>query len=249
LARRDRLGADVVLADPGKPVVGERRDAGLRNVSEADVARLGQQHRADADVQVLGAGAAFAEMSERVGESTPAADLQEHFGERDTIGQHPGGGFTERGQLFGLIERFELCEVGAVGARDLGDLQREVVVEPLGRLTVGAVELTGEQLERPLRRGLEAHAGADLRPRHGPRGSLEQLRPRVDETAGAGNEHVPAVQRGLERLQHAERICAPVKLVVPELRIRENESSPPAGDDLQRYRCSTDAAGAALQRP
>jgi hypothetical protein len=54
-------------------------------------------------VQVLGAGAAFAEVGEGVGEVGPAADFQEHFGERDTIGQHPGGGRAERGQLLGLI--------------------------------------------------------------------------------------------------------------------------------------------------
>ena len=59
--------------------MGERWDAGLRDVGQADVARLGQQHRADTDVQVLGAGAAFAEVGERVGEAGPGADLQEHL--------------------------------------------------------------------------------------------------------------------------------------------------------------------------
>ncbi|MGO9901627.1 MAG: hypothetical protein ACLP0J_18515 [Solirubrobacteraceae bacterium] len=158
-------------------------------------------------------------MGERVGETGPAADLQEHFGERDTIGQHPCRGRAEGGQPFGLIECFEFAEVGSVVAGDLGDLEREVGVEALGGLSVGAVQLSAELLERALRRGVEAQAGADLRPCRGPCGSLEQLRPRVGETAGAGNEHVSSVQRCLERLQHAEGVCAPVDLVLPELRV------------------------------
>jgi hypothetical protein len=90
--------------------------------------------------------------------------------------------------------------------------------------------LSAELLERSLRRGVEVQAGADLGARRGPCGSLEQLRSRVGETAGAGNEHVASVQRCLERLQHAEGVCAPVDLVLPELRVREHESAPPAAD-------------------
>jgi hypothetical protein len=186
---------------------------------------------------------------ERVGEAGPAADFQEHFGERDTIGQHPGGGRAEDGQLFGLIESLEFAEVGSVVAGDLGHLECEVVVEALGGLSVGAVQLSAELLERSLWRGVEAQPGADLRPRCVPCGSLEQLRARVGETAGAGNEHVASVQRCLERLQHAEGVCAPVDLVLPELRVGKHESAPPAADDLQRHRRGADASRAALQRP
>jgi hypothetical protein len=83
-------------------------------------------------MQVLGAGAAFAEVGERVGEAGPAADFQEHFGERDAIGH-------------------------------LGDFEREVGVEAIGGLSVGAVQVSAELLERPLRCGVEVQADADLR--------------------------------------------------------------------------------------
>ncbi len=49
----------------------------MRDVGEADVAGLGEQYGADADVQVLDAGAAFAEVRERVREMRPAADLEQ----------------------------------------------------------------------------------------------------------------------------------------------------------------------------
>ena len=104
----DRLGADVVLADPGEPVWRQRGDAGVGDLGQADVARLGEQDGADADVEVLGAGEAFAEMRERVGEPGPAADLQQHLGERDAGREHRGGGRAQRAQLLGLVERLEL---------------------------------------------------------------------------------------------------------------------------------------------
>jgi hypothetical protein len=39
-------------------------------------------------VQVLDAGATFADVRERVGEAGPAADLEQDLRERDAIGQH-----------------------------------------------------------------------------------------------------------------------------------------------------------------
>jgi len=107
----------------------------------------------------------------------------------------------------GLIECLELAEVGPVVAGDLGDLERENGVEALGGLPVRAVQLSAELLKRSLRRGVEAQTGADLRPRRCPRGSLEQLRPRVGEPARAGDEHVAvaAVARQLARAQEASR--------------------------------------------
>lgn len=47
--------------------LGQRRAAGLRDLGQADVARLGEQRRADTRVEILGAGAALAEMCERIG--------------------------------------------------------------------------------------------------------------------------------------------------------------------------------------
>jgi hypothetical protein len=169
----DRLGAHVVLADPGEPVGRQRRDAGVGDFGQADVARVGEQHRADADVQVLGAGEAFAEMGERVGKPGPAANLQQHLGERDAGREHRGGGRAQPAQLLGLSESFELCQVGPIGAGELGDLQGDVLGQALGGLSVGAVELGAEPVERLLRIGLEAQPGADLGPRGRPRGTAE----------------------------------------------------------------------------
>jgi hypothetical protein len=104
----DRLGAHVVLADPGESGGRQRRDAGVGDFGQADVARLGEQHRADADVQILGAGEAFAEMSERVGKPGPAANLQQHLGERDAGREHRGGGRAQPAQRLELSESFEL---------------------------------------------------------------------------------------------------------------------------------------------
>ena len=198
--------------------MGGRWDAGLRDLGQADVARLGEQHGADADARVLGACAA-AEVGERVGVVGPGADLQEHFGERDTIGQHRRGDRAEPCQLLGFIKRLELAEVGAVGAGDLGDVKRQVGLEALGGLPVGAVQLGAELIECPLWLRGEAQAGADLRPRCGPRGAAQQVGARVGEATRACNEHVAAMQRRLERLQDAEGICAPVELALAELRV------------------------------
>jgi hypothetical protein len=49
----------------------------MRDVGEADVAGLGEQDGADADVQVLDASAAFAEVRERIREACPVADLEQ----------------------------------------------------------------------------------------------------------------------------------------------------------------------------
>ena len=50
------LGPDVVLLDPGQPAAGQGRDVGADQRLQPDVARLGQQHRAEADVEVGHAG-------------------------------------------------------------------------------------------------------------------------------------------------------------------------------------------------
>jgi electron transfer flavoprotein alpha/beta subunit len=73
------VSARTVLADPRKPRVRQRRDAGVRDVVQADVAGFGEQDGADADVQVLDAGAALAEVRERIGEGGPAADFEQDF--------------------------------------------------------------------------------------------------------------------------------------------------------------------------
>jgi hypothetical protein len=160
----DRLGAHVVLADPRQPVGRQRRDAGVGDLGEADVARFGQQYRADADGQILGAGEAFAEVGKRIGKPGPAAHLQQHLGERDACGEHAGCGRAQRAELLGLLQRLETCHVGAVRAGELGDLQRDVLGQALGGLPVGAVELDADPLERLPRIGLKIEPGADVPP-------------------------------------------------------------------------------------
>ena len=127
----------------------------MRDLAQADVARLGEQHRADADVQVLGAGAAFAEVRERGGEAGPAADLQQHLGERDAGREHPVVDLAQPAQLFGLVQGLELAEVRTVDAGDRRDLKRDVLVEALGGLLVRAVQLGAEPLESVCRVGSE----------------------------------------------------------------------------------------------
>ena len=52
LALDQGLGADVVLLDPGQSAAGQGRDVGADQRLQADVARLGQEHRAQADVEI-----------------------------------------------------------------------------------------------------------------------------------------------------------------------------------------------------
>ena len=89
-------------------------------------------------------------------------------------------------------------------AGDLRDLQGDVLWQALGGLLVGAVKLAGEPLERLLRLGVEVKAGADLGLRGGPRGAAQELGARVGEPPGARDEHVAAVERSDQCLQHAE---------------------------------------------
>ena len=125
----------------------------------------------------------------------------------------------------------------------------DVLRQAFGGLAVGAVQLAAEPLERLARVGVEIQAGADLRSRGRPRGAAQELGARVGEPSGAGDEHVATVQRGDQRLQHAERVRPAVDLVGAELGVVENERAPAAGHDLQRYRAGADAAGSAFQGP
>ena len=46
------LGPDVVLLDPGQSAAGQGGDVGADQRLQADVARLGQEHGAEADVEI-----------------------------------------------------------------------------------------------------------------------------------------------------------------------------------------------------
>jgi hypothetical protein len=79
----DRVAADVVLVGPGQPGPAERRVAGLHDRFEADVAGLGDQDRADAHAEVLGAGSAFGHVGELGQEPGPSGDFEQHVGQVD----------------------------------------------------------------------------------------------------------------------------------------------------------------------
>jgi hypothetical protein len=129
-------------------------------------------------------------VGKRVGKPGPAAHLQQHLGERDACGEHAGCGRAQRAELLGLLQRLETCQVGAVCAGELGDLQRDVLGQALGGLPVGAVELDADPLERLPRIGLKIEPGADVHPRGRPSGPAEQLSARIGEPSGACHEHV-----------------------------------------------------------
>lgn len=102
----DGVAAQVVLVDPGQPAAGQRGVAGLDDWFQADVAGLGDQDCADADVEVLGAGRAFGHVGELGEEAGPAGDLEEHVGQVDP-GQQVGDGRTQREQGRRLVQSVE----------------------------------------------------------------------------------------------------------------------------------------------
>ncbi len=68
---------------------------------------------------------------------------------------------TRSGSIAAVVERSAASRSGSssassVGAGNLGDVKRQVVVEALGGLPVGAVQLAVEVLERALWHGVEA---------------------------------------------------------------------------------------------
>lgn len=77
-------------------------------------------------LQVLDAGAAFAEVRERVREVAPAADLEQDLRERDAIGQQRVDVDAQLAELGRLVEALQRAEIGPVHAADALDLQRDV---------------------------------------------------------------------------------------------------------------------------
>src|SRR4051812_4251154 len=103
---------------------------------------------------------------------------------------------TRAGSIAVVVERSALSCSGSSSASSwersgrsapasFGDLQGNVLGQPLDRLPVGAVELAAEPIERLPWVGLEVQAGADLRSRGPPRRAAQELRARVGEPAGA----------------------------------------------------------------
>ncbi len=64
-------------------------------------------------MQVVDAGAAFAEVSERVGEVRPSADLKQDLRERDAIGQQRVDIDAQLAELGGFVEALQRAEGGA----------------------------------------------------------------------------------------------------------------------------------------
>jgi hypothetical protein len=245
----DRLGANVVLLDPRESVVVQRRDAGVRDLAQGDVARFGEQDRAHADVKVRGPGAALAEMREALGEAGPRADLEQHLGERHPRREHPVDDLAQPAEVVGLLQGVELAEIGAVGPGDRGDRQRGVLVKARCCLPVGAVELFAELLERACRVDRKVQPGADPGSGGRPCRAAEQLGAWVGEPARAPDVYVAALQRRLQRLQHAERVRAPVDLVDAELWVVEDQAPPSPAHDPERDGTGGHAAGSPLKRP
>ena len=71
----DGLGPDVILLDPGQPASGQRRDIRADQGLQADVARLGQEYRAEAQVEVADPCVTLADVAEFAGEVGPGQDL------------------------------------------------------------------------------------------------------------------------------------------------------------------------------
>ena len=208
----------------------------MRDVGEADVAGLGEHHCADADVEILHAGAAFAEVCERVREVRPAADLEQDLRERDAIGQQRVDVDAQLAELGRLVKGLQRAEVGAVHAADRLNLNGHVGIQTWGRLAVGAIELGAEAIEGVRGVRVVVQARADLGPGRLPRRAAEQLRARVRVPAKTRDEHVTAIERALQCLEHAEAVRAAVKLTVCELWVGEHQALPLPADQLQRNR-------------
>jgi MinD-like ATPase involved in chromosome partitioning or flagellar assembly len=208
-----RLFYDIVLLDLGTGIVDELTQFGIRRADQVVVVTTPQVVTAEKVLAALpfiaseggwnGAGDGRLDrvavvLNQAAASATHEQRAVEEAFRRAGVSRRVVLPYDDQLALtLGFVKRFELAEVGSVGAGDLGDVKRQVVVEALGGLPVGAIELGAELLECPLWLRVKAQARADLWTRRLPRGSVEQRRPRVGEATRAWNEHVAAIQRGL----------------------------------------------------
>ena len=201
----DGLGADVILLDPGEPASGQRRDVGADQGLQADVARLGQEHRAEAQVEVVDPGIALADVAEFAGELGPGQDFQEDLGQ-----VHPGqprghvpAEIDQADGLVQLVQRGERQDVASARPLDRhGGVGRQVFRGP----PVGFVELLAEPLQFRSRRGRPPQGPADARPDLLPGWPSQELGVRVSPASAGGHEQVAASEAVLEPFQDAERV-------------------------------------------
>ena len=105
------------MLDPGEPAAGQGGDVGADQGLQADVARLGQEHRTEAQVEVADPGIALADVAEFGGEVGPGQDFQEDLGQVHA-GQprgHPPAQFDQAVGLVQLVQRREFQGVSSIG--------------------------------------------------------------------------------------------------------------------------------------
>jgi hypothetical protein len=105
----------VVLLDPGEPAAGQCGNIGSNQRLQPDVAGFGQEHRAQAQVEIGDPGVALADVAELAGEVGPGLDLQEDLGQVHP-GQSQGHVATQLDQAGGLVELVQWGELQDIAA-------------------------------------------------------------------------------------------------------------------------------------
>ena len=170
-----RFGPDVVLPHPAqsRPAQCGRVEPDQR--LEPRIARLGQQHGADAGGDVAGPCAALAGMGEPVGKTGAGLHLKQQLGQIYPW-QARGDRGLERDQAGRFLEFVEggQDQLGAVHmhGRVLGQVGRGA--------PVGCIQALGKPRDLGPRIGRESEGAADRRPCRLPGWASQQTNPRVD---------------------------------------------------------------------
>jgi len=149
VGRGEGVGAQVVLLHPGQSGAGERGTAGLDEWFETDVAGLGDEYRADRQVQVLGPAGSFGDVSELDGEPRPVGDLQHQVGQVDARQQRSN--LLAQGEQAGwFVEAVQRGEHRPVPAVDGLHSHGGVLGKSGGDRPVGGVEFAGQLGQFPV---------------------------------------------------------------------------------------------------
>ena len=208
---RQRLGPKVVLRHPPEAAPPQGGHVLAHHGLEADVARLGDEHGADAGDQVFRPRARLAHVGELLREPRPAGHLENHLGEVG-LGQQGTHGPTELDEAGRLVEAVEGRELQSRLAVLLHNRHGRIVGQARRRAPVGSVELVGQCPELDARIGRAAEGTAHVVSSRLPLGPRQELAARVGPSPARGDEHVAAAQRLPEAFDGAERVGAVVEV-------------------------------------
>ena len=213
------------MGDVDETLPGESGHVGSCHRCQADVARLGDKHGADAHREILESALACGEVGELVAEPGPGGHVEEKVGQ---LHQREGARQTapERDEAGGLGHPVEGMEMCPMAAGMLVDGQRPVRRCVLGGPPPRQVQLGRQRGQLHVGFGLVVQHRAHLRAGLLPCGSLEELGAGVAPPAAGGDEHVSSAEAVAEAFHHAERVSLMVEAV------RCDEATPSRGHNV-----------------